>query len=299
MNINTQLVHKVLLQARQVSPTAMTVAGVIGIVGATVMACRATLKVQPVLEEIEVGLEVVEENRELLTTQGDRVYSQKDIGVQKLKTVAHGAWDLTVLYAPAVVIGTISIAAIAGGHGILLKRNAALAGALTVTEKAFDNYRKAVAAEIGEDREKEIRYGKTVERIDDTKKGEVKEVVTFDPNKRSPYARFFDEYSKNWDRNADYNRMFILAQQEYATQRLKRQGYLLLNDVYEALGFEPTSAGAVVGWALGHGDDYVDFGLNDWAGSPEREAFLNGDERSVLLDFNVAGVVYHMIGVKL
>jgi len=104
----------------------------------------------------------------------------------------------------------------------------------------------------------------------------------------------FEHGNPNWERNSDYNHMFLTAQQEYANQKFQRQGWLLLNDVLHALGFEKTSTGAVVGWAKGHGDDFVDFGVYELEASPEDH--LNASEQTYLLDFNVAGVVYTMIG---
>jgi hypothetical protein len=61
------------------------------------------------------------------------------------------------------------------------------------------------------------------------------------------------------------------------------------------MGFERTSAGFVVGWVLdGNGDGYIDFGLSEARSS----RFMNAEERSVILDFNVDGVVYDLIDQK-
>jgi hypothetical protein len=58
------------------------------------------------------------------------------------------------------------------------------------------------------------------------------------------------------------------------------------------LGIERSRAGAVVGWVIGkEGDNYVDFGLFDCDSS----RFVNGWERSILLDFNVDGVIWDKI----
>jgi hypothetical protein len=60
------------------------------------------------------------------------------------------------------------------------------------------------------------------------------------------------------------------------------------------LGFDHTSAGQVVGWKVNHGDSFVDFGLFDGDNLATRN-FVNGHEKSILLDFNVDGVVYNLI----
>jgi hypothetical protein len=55
-----------------------------------------------------------------------------------------------------------------------------------------------------------------------------------------------------------------------------------------------TQAGAVVCWVRGQGDDFIDFGIFDGNDDATRR-FVNGCERSILLDFNVDGVIYDMI----
>ena len=60
------------------------------------------------------------------------------------------------------------------------------------------------------------------------------------------------------------------------------------------LGIDRTAAGQQVGWIYDEknpiGDNYVDFGIYD--GNRERNrAFVNGYERTILLDFNVDGYI--------
>jgi hypothetical protein len=84
----------------------------------------------------------------------------------------------------------------------------------------------------------------------------------------------------------------LRGQQQFFNDLLIRRGNVFLNEVYDALGIERTQAGSVVGWMISeNGDNYIDFGFYD--GDSERaRAFVNGNERSVLLDFNVDGVIY-------
>ena len=89
--------------------------------------------------------------------------------------------------------------------------------------------------------------------------------------------------------------MFLNAQQNYANDLLKSKGYLFLNDVYDMLGIPKTKAGQVVGWVYdpenpNSGDNYVDFGIYDAYNEKARD-FVNGYERTILLDFNVDGYI--------
>ena len=113
----------------------------------------------------------------------------------------------------------------------------------------------------------------------------------------SQYARFFDASCANWNKDAEYNLLFLRQQQSYANDLLKSRGYLFLNEVYELLGIPKSKEGQIVGWVYKNdnpnGDNYVDFGLYD--GSVAKNNFINGYERSVLLDFNVDGAILDQI----
>lgn len=113
----------------------------------------------------------------------------------------------------------------------------------------------------------------------------------------SQYARCFDECCPGWCNSLDneFNRNYLLTQQEYANMLLKNRGYLFLNDVYDMLGMPRTKIGQVVGWIYDEqnpiGDNYVDFGL----GSKSSVGFMNGRENTVILDFNVDGAILDRI----
>lgn len=111
----------------------------------------------------------------------------------------------------------------------------------------------------------------------------------------SEYAQWFDDGCFGWEKNAEYNKMFLLQQQQYMNDRLRTQGHLFLNDVYNCLGMSKSKAGQVVGWFYDpecpDRYNFVDFGLTN-----ERNAdFMNGRCNTVLLDFNVHGNIIDMI----
>ena len=118
------------------------------------------------------------------------------------------------------------------------------------------------------------------------------------PNDISEYARFFDESCSSWNKSQFHNQMFLKQQQNYANDLLKAQGYLFLNDVYKMLGMDVAPYGQVVGWIYDEknpvGDNFVDFGLYDLNDEAKR-LFINGRERTILLDFNVDGNILDLI----
>ena len=107
----------------------------------------------------------------------------------------------------------------------------------------------------------------------------------------SDYARFFNSSCAAWTKDSECNLMFLRQQQMYATARLRAQGYLFLNDVYDMLGMTRSKRGAVVGWIYDEknpvGDNCVDFGLFE----DYNQDFVNGIEDAALLDFNVDGCI--------
>lgn len=279
--VSRSVAHKVLVAKKQ-SPHIFFGLGVAGVVGSTVLACRATLKLDKDLDEIKRDLQNVKDFRES-TDITDQEYAQ-ELGHVYIKA----AYKMGRLYGPSVILGGISIAALTGSHIQMTKRNAALTVTLAAVSKAFDDYRIRVAEEIGEERELELHRGISREVLEDT--GEV--VKLHDPNCLSPYARIFDEACPEWKKDPELNRIFIQCQQKYANDKLRARGHVFLNEVYDSLGLERSRAGAIVGWVIGgEGDDYIDFGMFETINA----RFINGMERSVILDFNVDGVVYDKI----
>lgn len=140
--------------------------------------------------------------------------------------------------------------------------------------------------------------GENINVSTETKESE-KEVIEMDDkikNKEfSDYARFFNDVSPAWTKDAKYNLMYLKEQQSYCNELLRVKGHLFLNDVYEMLGIPKTKTGQIVGWVYDENDpnldNYVDFGLHD-----ERNYdFINGYTNIVLLDFNVDGNILDRI----
>ena len=299
----TRSLNRLGLKLKKHSPEILVAAGVVGTVTSTVMACRATTKIDTILAETKENIEKTK------NYVGDHGYSEKytEADYKKDLTIfyAKGGLELVKLYAPSVALGTLSITAILSGHNILRKRNVALAAAYATVDKSFKEYRGRVIERFGKELDKEMKYNikaKEIEEIvkkeDGTETVEKKIVNTADPNVYSDYARFFDDGCSGWTKDPEYNLMFLKNQQRYANDRLKTKGSLFLNEVYDMLGIPRTKAGACVGWIYDEknpvGDNFVDFGIYDLYNEKARD-FVNGYERTILLDFNVDGDILDLI----
>jgi hypothetical protein len=287
----TRPVARVALKLQHQSPHLLFGAGVVGVVATAVLASKATLQLDSALTEIEETRTRIKES-EGLTLASGHTYTAED---QKRDLIVHNTKSVISigkLYAPTVIVGVISIGCLTGAHVVLNRRNVALTAAYAGLEKAYQGYRDRVREEYGEDTELALHHGTTQQEVTvETTNGPKKQVKTLIDGTRSPYAKFFDELNPNYQRQAEYNLVFIKCQQDYANNLLTARGHLFLNDVYDMLGIERTKAGSIVGWFLdGEGDSYVDFGLYD--DRPSARNFVNGREAAILLDFNVDGVIY-------
>lgn len=289
-NLATQKAGRQILLARKASPQVLFAGGVVGVVATAVLASKATLNLEETLEDINEKKRMAKE----LHASGHDAYSDKDYQQDMAVLGVRSVGKVAKLYMPALIVGTVSIAALTSSHVILTKRNVALTAAYAALDKGFRDYRDRVISELGEEKDKEFLYEKEVRKVEEkTEKGTKTKEVSVAKN-ASIYARFFDQLNPNWETTPEYNRVWLQAKQNYANDRLNAKGHLLLNDVYDMLGFERTKAGCVVGWVIGGKDNFVDFGIFNES-SPAARDFVNGYEGAILLDFNVDGVIYDKI----
>lgn len=285
------------------SPEILAGVGVIGTVTSAVMACKATLKLNDILDDCKETRNKIKEVAE--NPKYENEYTPEDVKKDITINYTQTAVKIAKLYAPAVILGSASLGCLLASNDILRKRNAALSAAYMTVDKSFKEYRGRVAERFGEEVEKEIRYNIKAQEIETVVANEdgsetvvMEDAKVMDPNLYSDYAKFFDEANPNWQNDPEYNLMFLKSQQQYANDLLKARGRLFLNEVYDMLGIDRTKAGQVVGWTYNPnnptGDNFVDFGIYDM--SKERvRAFVNGYETNILLDFNVDGNVWDLM----
>ena len=305
VNSATKTFHRVGFQIKKHSPEILLVTGITGVVTSAVMACKATTKVDTIIEESKKSIDTIHEGMEagnICDVEYTEEDGKKDLAIVYIQTGVKFA----KLYGPSVLLGLTSIGCILASNNIIHKRNVALSAAYTAIDRSFKSYRSRVIERFGESMDRELRYNIKTQEVKETvvdeetgKKKTVKSTVSVvDPNTYSDYARFFDEYCAGWTKDAEYNLMFLRQQQNYANELLKSRGHLFLNEVYDMLGIDRTKAGNIVGWVYDEkhpiGDNFVDFGIYVLDNEKARD-FVNGRERSILLDFNVDGDILSLM----
>lgn len=299
----TRGLNKAGFQLKKHSPEILIVAGVAGAVTSAVMACKATTKLNDILEESKEQVDKIHEAIEHPENLPEE-YTEED-GKKDLTIVyTQIAVKLLKLYGPSIVLGGLSITAILTSNNIMRKRNIAIAAAYTAVDKSFKDYRGRVVERFGKDLDRELRYNIKKEEVEETivdeKTGKEKTIKkTIDvANDVSEFAKFFDDGCTGWTKDPELNLAFLLKQQAFANDKLKANGYLYLNEVYDMLGIPRTKAGQIVGWIYDEknpiGDNYVDFGIFD-SNKVKNRDFVNGYERTILLDFNVDGNILNLM----
>ena len=308
----TRAFHNVGFTFKKHSPEILVAAGVIGAVTSTIMACKATLKLNDILEESKETIDKINEASGAISEEW--TYTEEDAKKDLTLVYVQTGLKIAKLYGPAVIVGGLSITSILTSHKILKTRNLALAAAYTTIDNTFKEYRGRVVERFGEAIDRELRYNivaKEVDVITTDENGEEKvekRVVNYGKESEyGGYARYFEQYSRdengklvpnpNWQSNNEYNLMFLKCQERYANDILQARGRLFLNEVYRMLGIPESQEGQIVGWIYDEanpiGDNYVDFGL--FKDQLTFSDFVYGNDNGILLDFNVDGNIWSLM----
>jgi len=299
------------LYLRKYSPEILLGTGLIGVVATVVMASKATLKVEALVEETVLITTKINDAGELGKTSDGRPYSaedhQKDLAVHYIQT----GLKFAKLYGPAVGVGILSLTAILASHGIMAQRQVALIAAYNLLHEGYQAYRHRVVDELGEDVDRNYYLGlsdevykETVVDEDGNKTKTKKTVKIRSGRPLSMYARCYDKGNTQYRGDRIMDRAFLMGQQRYANDKLLLHGHVFLNEVYESLGFPHTKEGQLVGWVLRGDprqmedegrDGYISFGLDLPSMPTADREFMDGENDAIWLEFNVDGVVYQLI----
>lgn len=298
----SRLANKFAFKAKKHSPEILIAVGAVSIITGTVQACKATLKMQDVLETTSDNLEKIHglEDGTLKVKEGE-TYTEEDARKDKTTVYIQTAVKAVKLYGPSIVLIGGGLGCMIGSHIIMRRRYGAAVAAYSAVTTAFNEYKDRVKERFGEQTQYELEHGVKAEEVETTdENGNKKKETVYATEKtiKHPYSVIFDESNPNWERDSGYNLIFIKNAEDAANRKLRKKGYLFLNDVYDMLGVSNTYIGQFAGWVWDPADpsidSRVDFGLYDDY-NPQKVAFLQGDEYSVVLDFNCDGNIIDKI----
>ena len=236
------------------SPTILTGMACAGLVTTAIFAVQATPKAIAIIEEeAYLRRKKCEEGQE-----PDKLTALE---------VAMLTWKE---FTPAIIMGGVTIACIVGANSINTRRNAALAGMYTITEKTLKEYKDKVIETVGEKKEQEIR--------DEVNKSKV-EKNPVDPNKviftgkgntlclEPITGRYFRSDIESIRK----------AENRLNHEMLEGSNVASLNDLAYELGLPSTKLGDDIGWHINDGMIAFDFTS---ALTPDGEPCLVLDHRT-------------------
>lgn len=200
------------------SASILTGLSVVGVISTTVLAVRATPE----------ALRLIDDNER-----------ERDADSQPYATkfeVVKVAWKP---YIPAALMGTATIAAIIGSRTIDAKRNAALAAAYSLTERAYHEYKEKTVATLGEKKEDEMRTELNAERS--ARALEPGMVIINDDSK----VLFFDTLSgRHFHSEVETVRKAV----NDINEQIIHHDYASLTDFYLKIGVGKTDMSDNLGW---------------------------------------------------
>lgn len=153
------------------------------------------------------------------------------------------------LYQP-IIVGAVSVACIVAAHKIQSNRIKLLAGTLAIEQARNIYFEQKYKKQHGEE-----AYTKFVSPIEDEEHVELdkkgKEKITIKQVKKDiddTIGQWYDESDEYYSDDHTYNMANIQAVNDRMQTLLFQRGSLLLNEVREALGFDRSRNGALLGW---------------------------------------------------
>lgn len=240
------LVTKITKKVIKKSPEILFVAGTIGVGVTTVLACKGTLKAKEVVDNAKEDFETIEQAVvEQEMHPEEELYSDTDYKKDKIMTYVKTGKGIVKSYAPAVIMGAVSLFCFYKSHDILSKRNLALGSTLAFTLKEFDYYRGEITKRFGSEVDHEIRNHVVTEEVVEIvegKNGKTKEekkiVKKVDMNSlmNDPSVIIFNPKDVTGTDNRTYNKNHIMSAINSLNYINNEIGEVWLSDIYNALG---------------------------------------------------------------
>lgn len=204
----------------------LTVIGSLGVIGTAVLSVRSTLKANDIFKKIK---------------DEDSEKKRKDA----LK-------ELIPIYIPAIACGAITISCIICANVHNKKQKAALASAYIMVENAYNEYRKKIKEQYGEEVDFNIKHEVSSNSINDvimaTKSNRsyvIKDIL--DEIDSSDKILFYDEIS---DRHFVSTIANVIKAEYFLNNNLVTTGQSSVNLFYDLLGIDNISGYDDVGWSI-------------------------------------------------
>lgn len=320
INAVTRTASKYGYRLKKASPTIMIVGAAVCGVAATVMACKATVRAQDILEEHKADVATIHKAKEQIENgqiilNKDEAYTEEDVKKDITAVYIQTGVKLAKAYAPAVSLGVLAIGCMFGSHHIMSKRNATLTAAYIALDKTFNEYKSRVTERFGDRIQHELEHNIKAVEVESTAKKDdgteevIKEYKDIASKHESVYTCVFDSTVDTWEPDIDLNRNYLFMVEKAANKRLKSQGHLFLNDVlsmigtYGGNGTMKVPVGQLIGWIYDPNDlskqNCISFGIDEYIEGVSDIQNIDTNpfayNMALLLTFNCDGVIIDKI----
>lgn len=248
-------------------PTIMEVAGGAMAISGAVMACKATLKVDTVLEQHRVRMDRIAEAKAISEENGDGEFTEKDVRQAKFEAYRDTTFELIKLYGPAFAVGMSGVGLMQSAFYITERRRATAVAALTSLDQMYQGLLQSA-----NDNMIDITNNPTTQILDAPEDGEEpQETMIVDPEKDTdPFFFIFDSTNPNWCNSSFLlNERFLRTTLDAFNYRLS--GYAVpqvwINDILKAFDMKEKDYGHFYGYNAACGDtivyDIIPF-LKEW-----------------------------------
>lgn len=252
MKLPIGLVPKAKRFLKESSPTILTCIGAVGVVATAVLAAKATPK----------AVQLVRANSRINHDGDPNAYTKKE--------AVMSCWKC---YVPAAVVGSSTIICIFGANALNRRQQAALTSAYGLVNKAYQDYKRKVKENFGEEAHRDIMRQIAAEHSNN--------LAPFVPGIGIPTSLefegadeedrlFYDAFSERYF-HATISQ--VLQAEYHINRNFALRGNAMLNEFYGLLGITEVPGGDDIGWwvdaenevywiEFNHSRAMIDDGLN-------------------------------------
>ena len=212
MNLITDITRKLTFEVKRNSPAILTGMAAAGVVTTTVMAVKATPKAMLLVDSLE-----------------EKNPSKMDI----LKVT----WRV---YVPTALMASVTIGCMIGANHINIRRNAAIAGLYSITEKNLKDYQDKVIETIGKNKESIIKEEIVQDKLN-ANPVENNEVILTGNGEMLCYDELSGRYFKS-------DVETLRRAMNDVNRDMRMNMWVLLNEWYNEIGLEGIALGDDIGW---------------------------------------------------
>ena len=267
----------------------------------TVWACYSSVKIKDDVRNFKQQLDDIQ----YMEDQGDIL--PEEAKKERYAAKRQIAWTFVKRYGPPLVLLGAGTTGVISAHGLLSKRLAGTAAALSSTAAAFEAYRERVRLRLGDDFDKEIMLGTQTKTFIEQKvdeDGVISEVETTAPVAlvTGEFTKFFDPEHSEYARGIiDVDMAFLSLRQHYFNQRLHSKWFITEAEMNEELGYteakDPRNTDPdtlIRGWRYvkdnPKGDNFVDLGAEViYIEDPETHTI----KKTIVINPNFDGDIYN------